>query len=261
MAGKNPFDLSGRVVVVTGGNGGIGLGMAEGLATMGAKVAIWARNEEKNAKALARLADAPGEAMALAVDVNSQEAVDAAMAETLEKFGRVDGMFANAGISARKASILDRTEEDWRRVLEANVLGVHRVFKVAATHMVERAKEGDAFGRLVVTSSTSTIFGAAGNEPYGGSKGAVLSMMRALAVELARFGITANAILPGWTESEMTAPAFANEKFVKATMGRTPIRRYCTPEDFSNLAVYLMTDGASAHTGDCLRIDGGYSIF
>ncbi|WP_339951371.1 SDR family oxidoreductase [uncultured Albimonas sp.] len=258
---KNPFDLSGRVAVVTGGNGGIGLGMAEGLAAMGANVAVWARNEEKNARALKRLADAPGEAMALPVDVNDAAAVEAAMAQTLERFGRVDGMFANAGISARKSSILERTEEDWLKVLEANVLGVHRCFKAAAAHMVERAKDGDAFGRLVVTSSTSTIFGAATSEPYGASKGAVLSMMRALAVELARFGITANAILPGWTESEMTAPAFANEKFVKATMARTPIRRYCTPEDFSNLAVYLMTNGASAHTGDCLRIDGGYSIF
>ena len=243
----NPFDLTGRVVVVTGGNGGIGLAITAGL--------------EKNAKALARLAEAPGEAIALPCDVTRAESVDAAMAETLEKFGRVDGMFANAGVSARKTSLLERTEEDWHKVLEANVLGVHRVFKAAATHMVERAKDGDAFGRLVVTSSTSTIFGAATSEPYGASKGAVLSMMRALAVELARFGITANAILPGWTESEMTAPAFSNEKFVKATMARTPIRRYCTPEDFSNLAVYLMTNGASAHTGDCLRIDGGYSIF
>ena len=261
MAGKNPFDLSGRVVVVTGGNGGIGLGMAEGLATMGAKVAIWARNEKKNAKALARLAEAPGEAMALAVDVNSQEAVDAAMAETLEKFGRVDGMFANAGISARKASILDRTEEDWRRVLEANVLGVHRVFKVAATHMVERAKEGDAFGRLVVTSSTSTIFGAAGNEPYGGSKGAVLSMMRALAVELARFGITANAILPGWIATDMTQDAMANQKFAENAGKRIPARRWGAPEDFGGIACYLLSDASAYHTGQLLQIDGGYWRF
>ena len=261
MSRAHPFDLSGRVAVVTGGNGGIGLGMARGLTAMGCDVAIWGRNPDKNQAAAEALSSAPGRAVAMTCDVNEQASVDAAMEATLAEFGRVDGMFANAGISARKSSLLERTEDDWRAVLEANVIGVHRCFKVAAAHMVARAKDGDAFGRLVVTSSTSTIFGAAFNEPYGASKGATLSMMRAIAVEMARFGITANAILPGWTESDMTAAAFSNPKFVDATIGRTPIRRYCTPEDFSNLAVYLMTDGASAHTGDCLRIDGGYAVF
>lgn len=256
------FDLSGRVAIVTGGNGGIGLGMAEALAGAGCTLSIWGRNEAKNEAAVARLQALGAVASARFCDVADRSSVDAAFAATLKDHGRVDGVFANAGITGQhKGPFVDRDMDDWRRVMAANVEGVAHCFQVAARHMVERAKAGDAFGRLVATSSVASIEGAAYNEHYGASKGAVNSFVRAIAVELARHGITANTILPGWIETDMTARALGDEKFVKAVAPRIPVRRFGTPADFGGIAVYLMSGASSYQTGQTLVIDGGYSIF
>lgn len=256
------FDLSGRVAIVTGGNGGIGLGMAEALAGAGCTVAIWGRNGAKNEAALARLKALGVAASAHHCDVADRSSVDAAFAATLREHGRVDGVFANAGVTGQtKGPFIDRDMDDWRRVMAANVEGVAHCFQVAARHMVERAKAGDPFGRLVATSSVASIEGAAYNEHYGASKGAVNSFVRAIAVELARHGITANTVLPGWIETDMTAKALGEEKFVKAISPRIPVRRFGTPADFGGIAVYLMSPASSYQTGQTLVIDGGYSIF
>jgi NAD(P)-dependent dehydrogenase (short-subunit alcohol dehydrogenase family) len=256
------FDLSGRVAVITGGNGGIGLGMAQALAAAGCSVSIWGRNADKNKAALATMAGCSGKVEARICDVADPASVKAAMDATLQALGRVDGCFANAGIGGGgRHAFIDRTEEQWRTMFATNLDGVFHVFQAAARHMTERATAGDPFGRLVATSSLASIFGTARNEHYAATKAAINALVRALAVELARQGVTANAILPGWIKSDMTAGIMGNEKFVANVMPRIPVRRFGEPEDFGGIAVYLMSKASSYHTADCFVIDGGYTAF
>ena len=256
------FDLNGRAAVITGGNGGIGLGIAQALATAGCNVSIWGRNADKNKAAAATMSGAPGKVDIRVCDVTDVASVKKAMAATLDTFGRVDGCFANAGIGGGgRHAFIDRTEEQWRTMFATNLDGVFHVFQAAARHMTERANGGDAFGRLVATSSLAALFGTARNEHYAATKAAINALVRALAVELARHGITANAILPGWIKSEMTAGIMANEKFVANVIPRIPMRRFGEPSDFGGIAVYLMSKASSYHTADTFVIDGGYTAF
>ena len=256
------FDLSGRVAVITGGNGGIGLGIAQALTAAGCNVSIWGRNAEKNKAAAATMAGCAGKTDTRICDVSDPASVKAAMTATLDAFGRVDGCFANAGIGGGgRRAFIDRTEEEWRKMFATNLDGVFHVFQAAARHMTERATSGDPFGRLVATSSLASLFGTARNEHYAATKAAINALVRALAVELARHGVTANAILPGWIKSEMTAGIMANEKFVANVMPRIPVRRFGEPSDFGGIAVYLMSKASSYHTADCFLIDGGYTAF
>lgn len=256
------FDLNGRVAVVTGGNGGIGLGIAQALAAAGCAVSIWGRNPEKNRQALASITAAGGNADALVCDVTDAASVTAAMQATLDRFGRVDGCFANAGIGGGgRRAFIERTEKEWRGMFATNLDGVFHAFQAAARHMTERAEAGDAFGRLVATSSLAALFGTARNEHYAATKAAINALVRALAVELARHGVTANAILPGWIRSEMTAGLMTNDKFVGNVMPRIPMRRFGEPSDFGGIAVYLMSKASSYHTADTFVIDGGYTAF
>jgi hypothetical protein len=256
------FDLTGRVAVITGGNGGIGLGIAQALAAAGCNVSIWGRNAEKNRTAAAAMAGSAGKVDTRICDVSDPASVQAAMNATLDVFGRVDGCFANAGIGGGgRRAFIDRTEEEWRTMFATNLDGVFHAFQAAARHMTERAEAGDRFGRLVATSSLASLFGTARNEHYAATKAAINALCRALAVELARHGVTANAILPGWIKSDMTAGIMANEKFVANVMPRIPVRRFGEPEDFGGIAVYLMSKASSYHTADCFVIDGGYTAF
>jgi NAD(P)-dependent dehydrogenase (short-subunit alcohol dehydrogenase family) len=260
MAGD--FDLTGRVAIVTGGNGGIGLGMAKALARAGCAISIWGRNEEKNRVALSQLRAEGTHVEARTCDVTNRGAIEDAFAGTLEAFGRVDGCFANAGLGASgRQAFVDRSEAEWRGMFATNLEGVFHVFQVALRHMIKRAEGGDRFGRIVATSSIASLFGVPRGEHYAATKAALNEVVRTLAVEHARYGVTANAILPGWIETDMTAGLTANEKFVAATMPRIPMRRYGNPADFGGIAVYLMSALSSYHTGDCLVIDGGYSKF
>jgi NAD(P)-dependent dehydrogenase (short-subunit alcohol dehydrogenase family) len=256
------FNLTGRVAVITGGNGGIGLGIAQALAASGCNVSIWGRNAEKNRNAAATMAACAGEVDTRICDVSDAVSVRSAMAATLDRFGRVDGCFANAGIGGGgRHAFIDRTEEQWRKMFATNLDGVFHVFQAVARHMTERATAGDPFGRLVATSSLASIFGTARNEHYAATKAAINALVRALAVELARHGVTANAILPGWIKSDMTANIMTNEKFVANVMPRIPMRRFGEPSDFGGIAVYLMSKASSYHTADCFVIDGGYTAF
>lgn len=256
------FDLTGKVALVTGGNGGIGLGMADAIARAGANVAIWGTNPDKNEAAEVQLAAHGIEAAAFVCDVADRDAVDATMAATLARFGRIDGCFANAGVTGRGAkSFLDITPEEWRRVLSVNLDGVYNTYQAVLRHMMARAENGDPGGRLVAVSSLASVSGPARNQHYAASKGALNAMTFALAVEYARHGITANAILPGWIETDMTGNLMANEKFAEAAGKRIPMRRWGQPSDFGGLAVYLMSDASAYHTGQLLQIDGGYFRF
>ncbi len=256
-----PFDLSGRVALITGGNGGIGLGMARGLVESGAEVCIWGTNAEKNERALSNLADIGPKVTAYVCDVADEQAVEATFSATLEAHGRVDGCFANAGIGGRGTGFEDMTREEWDRIIAVNQSGVFYTFRAAAGHMRERAEAGDPFGRLVGTASLAAISGQARGEHYAATKGGLISMAKALAVEYARYGVTAHTILPGWIETEMTEGAFANEKFVANVSKRIPMRRWGQPEDFAAIAIYIMSTASSYHTAETFLIDGGYANF
>jgi NAD(P)-dependent dehydrogenase (short-subunit alcohol dehydrogenase family) len=253
----SPFDLSGRVALVTGGNSGIGLGMASALAAAGADVAIWGTNQDKNDRAVAELEAHGTRVAAFRCDVGDEEQVEESFAATLETFGKVDSCFANAGIGGGAPSFMEMSLEEWRRVTRINLDGVFLTFRAAARHLVDRGEGGS----LVVTSSLSAIEGAARNENYAATKGAVISMMKGLAVELARYGVRANAVLPGWIDTPMTAGALSWDRFSDKVLPRIPFRRWGQPEDFGGIAVYLASDASSYHTGDLIVVDGGYSIF
>ena len=255
-----PFDLSGHGVVVTGGNGGIGYGMARALLASGASVAIWGSNADKTAKATLQLADECGDAKRVhgfVCDVGDEQAVEATFAASVAALGKVDACFANAGVSSKGTQLVDMDLEEFRRVQRVNVEGVFLTFRAAARHMVERGEGGS----LVATASTAAVEGAARNSHYGASKGAVTAMVRALAVELARSRIRVNSILPGWIVTDMTERAVNNEKFATAVMPRIPARRWGEIDDFGGIAVYLASDASSYATGEQFLIDGGYTKF
>ncbi|MBF0276637.1 MAG: SDR family oxidoreductase [SAR324 cluster bacterium] len=256
------FDLNGKVALITGGNGGIGLGFAEALAQAGSEVCIWGTNDEKNAAALEKLNAYGRKVVVMKCNVSNEEEVRTRFNETLQIFGRVDACFANAGVGGgRDRSFAEMETEEWKRVLDINLNGVFFPFREASRHMVERAKNGDPGGRLIGTASLAALSGAPRGEHYAASKGGMVSMIRGLAVEFARYGVTAHTILPGWIETAMTERHMNNEKFVSNVLPRIPQRRWGKPEDFGAIAVYIMSDASSYHTGDEFLIDGGYFLF
>ena len=253
------FDLTGKVALVTGGNSGIGLGMAEALAQAGAGVCIWGTNAAKNAVALETLRGHGGKVLAIGCDVGDEQAVEQAFAETVAQFGRVDACFANAGVigSAAVTSFAQMSTAEWHRVTRVNLDGTFYTLRAASRHMIQAGRGGS----LVVTSSLAAISGAPRNQHYAATKGAVISMMYGLAVELARYKIRANAIQPGWIDTAMTDELFHTDKFAKAALPRVPLRRWGTPGDFGGIAVYLASDASAYHTGDTFLVDGGYARF
>jgi NAD(P)-dependent dehydrogenase (short-subunit alcohol dehydrogenase family) len=245
------FDLTGKVALVTGGNGGIGLGMAEGLASCGAQIVVFGQNPDKNAAAEAKLKTLDPTARAMQVDVGDEAALCAAIAEVIATRGRLDFVAANAGVGGGGQAFTDVTTEAWRRITAINLDSVFWTFREACKHMIA----------LVVTSSTSAIHGAPRNEAYASTKAAVQAMIRGIAVEHARYGIRANAILPGWIRSDMTKGLQAWDTFNEKAIGRVPMRRWGEPEDFAAIAAYFASDASRFHTGDSIVIDGGYTIF
>ena len=250
-------DLSGRVALVTGGNSGIGLGMALGLARAGADLAIWGTNPTKNEAAALRLAATGRRVHVERCDVGDEHEVERAFAATVGALGRVDSVFVNAGTSGAAPAIWELSTEEWHRVLRVNLDGAFFTIRAAARHLVE---QGDG-GAIVLVASTSTIHGAPMQPHYAASKTALLGLTRSLAVGLARYGIRVNALSPGWTDTDLLEPAKANERFVQNTVNRTPVRRWADPNEFATVAVYLADPALTFHTGDTLVVDGAYTIF
>lgn len=252
----DPFDLSGRVALVTGGNNGIGLGMAEGLAAAGAGVAIWGRNEARNDAAREKLEAHGVPVVVLRVDVADEQEVVEAFAATVDAMGQVDAVFANAGVGAGATRFGEMTTEEWRWVFQVNMDGVFWTFREAVNHMVPRGG-----GSLVVTSSVSGDVGFPRGEHYAATKAGVRALIRGLAVEYGRHGIRANAVAPGWVVTGMTDGFIEGDRFEQNVKPRIPAGRWGEPGDFAGIAVYLASDASKWHTGDTITIDGGYLQF
>jgi len=254
---NSTFDLAGKAVLVTGGNGGIGLGMAEELAKSGADICIWGQNEQKNKTAAEKLMSYGRQVIAFRCDVSDERQVAYNFDRTVETLGKVNACFANAGVGRAGTAFHKMDISEWRRIFGINLEGVFFTFRAAVRHMMEKGEGGS----LVVTSSLSARYGMPSGEHYAATKAGVVALVRGLAVEYARYGIRANAILPGWIETDMTASLFAMDKFEKNVIPRIPLRRWGVPADFGPIAVYFASDASAYHSGDAVVIDGGYSCF
>jgi NAD(P)-dependent dehydrogenase (short-subunit alcohol dehydrogenase family) len=241
--------------VITGGNSGIGLGFARGLARAGASVAIWARRQEENERALAALRKCgPAEPLAVPCDVAEEDDVDGALHATLAARGHIDSCFANAGITKGPPAFTEMTREEWRRVLRVNLDGAFFTLRAAARHMVERGEGGS----LVATASLAVTHGFPRYQHYAASKGALTAMVRSLAIELGPLGIRANAVLPGYFRTPVSA-GLDDERRARI-VAHIPLGREGSPEELEGLAVYLAGPASSYHTGDAIVVDGGYSV-
>jgi len=250
------FNLDAHGALVTGGNGGIGLGIARALAGAGANVVIWGTDAAKNDRAVEELSGLGTTIGAVVCDVADESSVAAAMEETAETLGSLDSCFANAGTGAAPTPFDKLSLDEWRRVNQVNLDGVFLTLRAAAARMIEQGTGGS----LVATSSLTAIEGAPRSAAYAASKGAIGPLIKTLAVELARKGIRANAIMPGWIDTDLTHQMFEDERFSGAVLPRIPARRWGTPDDIGAAAVYLASPASSYHTGDVLKIDGAYSI-
>ncbi len=250
------FDLSEHTAVVTGGNGGIGLGLARGLAKAGASVAIWARNESKNEAAAAQLEALGADVITIRCDVADPGDVDAAMDATVERFGRVDSMFVNAGTSGA-AKFPDFPLEEFERVMRVNVTGAFLCMQAAVRHMLNR----DGGGSIVAVASVAATKGIRYGPHYAASKGGIRQLARALSVEVGRKGINVNIISPGYVRSEMTSPMADVPGFDEVIRTRVPLARWGEPEDFERIAVFLAAEAGGFMSGTEIIVDGGLHTF
>lgn len=247
--------LANRVVVVTGGNRGIGLAIARACLTAGAEVAIWGRDQIANHRAVDELTALGPRVVSVQCDISDEASVAHALDSTVDRLGRVDTMFANAGVK-RATPFLQMTLDEWREVTRINLDGAFLSLQAAARHMVGRG----GGGALIAVSSPSAFDGSPSMEHYAASKAGVLALMRSLAVELARQRIRCNALVPGWIETDMTSDWRADDRMTEAVIRRTPVRRWGTTTDLIPAIVFLADPGHLFHTGTTLIVDGGYSI-
>lgn len=260
---KGLFDCTGKVTMVTGGNGGIGLGFAMGCAKMGGDIAIWARNAEKNARAKDQLLEAgAGRVETYIVDVSSEEAIAAGYDQLMKDFGRIDCVFANSGASPRYDSVFDMPTEHWFEFQKTALHGAFFTLREGARHMVERAKAGEPGGSLVACGSGSLYQGLPGKMEYAASKCGAEAVIRCLAVELGEYGIRANVVAPGLILTPMMGDPEgpAAQYLIKAYAPQTPVRRLGYPEDFEGIGAYLCSDASAFMSGETVFIDGGYKI-
>lgn len=257
----NMFDLTGKVAVITGGNSGLGLAYARGLAKSGADVVLWGRNREKNQQAVTALEAYGGRVWSQEVDVSSDTAVAEAMAAAVEKMGRLDCVVANAGIASQTGGIDQMTTEMYHELLNINLHGAMYTLREGAKHMIARAKAGEPGGSFIICGSMSIFYGVPGLAHYAAAKGALNSVAKTMAAELGPYQIRVNVIAPGFIATEMTqADPEVFKQIDAAVSARTPMGRSGVPEDLEGAAVYLASDLSSYHTGDTLIIDGGRYI-
>jgi len=250
------FDLSDKVAIVTGGNGGIGLGIARGLARAGASIVVAARNADKTAGAVNGLTGLGAPALGVTTDVNDEGSVAEMVSKTVDRFGGVDIMVSNAGIGMRKLP-QDYTVDEWDEVVDINLKGTFLCSREVYQHM-ERA----GGGKVINIGSMTSIFGLPWAAPYGASKGGVVQLTKALAVAWAQQNIQVNAILPGWIRTDMTAGLQSNfpDRYKEIT-SRIPHGRWGKPDDLAGAAVFLASHASDYVTGVALPVDGGYTSY
>lgn len=249
-------DLSGLTAVVTGGNGGLGFAMAQGIGRAGGPHRDLVTDEKKNEAAVRQLDDEGIESFAVRCDIGVEKDVDDAMAATLAQWKTIDCLVANASIAAA-SPFVETTLEEWRRILHTNLDGTFLSARAVARHMIENDKGGS----LIIVSSIIARYGGARQAAYTTSKMGLIGLGRTLAVELARYRIRCNILIPGWTETPMNEALMKNERFMDATVSRTPVRRWAKPEEFHDIAAFLADPRLTFHTGNEVVVDGGYTIF
>lgn len=251
----NLFDLSNRVAIVTGGNGGIGFGMARGLANAGAAVIVAGRNAEKNAAAVTGLEALGAKAIAVEVEITSEDSCRAMIGAAVERFGRLDILINNAGTNIRKPP-QDYSMAEWHTVLETNLTSAF-VCSQAAYPEMKRA----GGGKIINIGSMMSIFGASFATPYAASKGGIVQMTKALATAWAKDNIQVNAVLPGWIDTELTRGARRDVPGLhERVLERTPAGRWGDTKDFAGIAVFLSSTASDFITGTAIPVDGGYSV-
>jgi 2-dehydro-3-deoxy-D-gluconate 5-dehydrogenase len=249
------FDLNGRVALVTGGNGGIGLGMAKGFAEAGAAVVVAARKTEKAEAAVAELKRLGAGAAFVAVDVADDASCKAMVAETVARFGRLDILVNNAGMAVRKRPE-EYTAADWHAVIETNLSGAF-----FAAHAAYPALKRSGHGKVINIGSMMSIFGAPFAVAYAASKGGIVQLTKALATAWAADNIQVNAVLPGWIDTDLTRDARQQiEGLHDRVLARTPAQRWGVPGDFAGIAVFLASAASDFVTGAAIPVDGGYSV-
>ncbi len=249
------FDLTGKVAIVTGGNGGIGLGMAKGLAEAGAAIVVAARDAAKSEAAVTELATSGAKAAFVAVDVTDAASCRALIEATVARFGRLDILINNAGINIRKAPE-SYSAEEWHRVLDINLTGSFLCSQAAYPALCRAGG-----GKIVNIGSMMSIFGASFAVPYAASKGGVVQLTKALATAWAKDNIQVNAVLPGWIDTDLTRAARRQvEGLHERIEARTPARRWGEPRDMAGVAVFLSAPASDFITGATIAVDGGYSV-
>lgn len=250
----NLFDLTGKTAIVTGGNGGIGLGMAIGLAQAGASIAVVGRNAEKTQAAAESITSQTGaQAQAIVADLSIPEEVERAVAEAGERFGRIDALFNNAGINIRKQP-QELSLDEWNQVMNANLTAAFLAAKAVYPWM----KKGGG-GKIINTGSMTSVFGSSFATAYATSKGAIVQLTKSLALSWAADNIQVNAILPGWFDTEMTIAARQQVAGLhERVLARIAYGRWAKPDDMAGAAVFLASKGSDYITGIALPVDGGY---
>lgn len=257
---KSMFDLRGKVTVVTGGNSGLGLGFARGIARQGGDLEIWARNAERNAAAKAELEALGARVVARQVDVSSEQQIVAAYQALMRDFGRVDCVIANAGLPPpRSSSMLDLPTQEYLDFIDVSLHGAFYTLREGARLMVQRAQAGEPGGSLVFCGSLSMFKGLPGKPSYAGSKGAMGAIVRSMAAEFGKHGIRANSIAPGYVKTGMTGEGELSP-LDKYMLAKNAIPRPGYGADFEGIAAYLASDASSFHTGDTIIIDGGSMV-
>jgi 2-deoxy-D-gluconate 3-dehydrogenase len=249
------FDLSGKVAIVTGGNGGIGLGMARGLAESGADVAIVGRNEAKSNAAVADLKQRGVKAISVTADVTDKSAVATMVEQTVRELGRIDILVNNAGINIRKAPHALSLEE-WDSVIKTNLTSAF-----LCSQAVYPAMKAAGHGKIINIGSMMSIFGASFAPAYAASKGGIVQFTRSCAVAWAADNIQANAVLPGWIDTDLTKHARQEiDGLHDKVLGRTPAARWGAIADFAGIAVFLSSSASDFVTGTAIPVDGGFSV-
>ncbi|MDP6374721.1 MAG: SDR family oxidoreductase [Pseudomonadales bacterium] len=256
----NLFDLSGKVALITGGNTGLGLGFARGIAKCGGDIMIWGRNEDRNRQAAEEIAALGVRVMTAQVEISDDEAVTSAMQSAVDQMGRLDCVIANAGLTLSGPSMLELGADEFKSLIDINLNGAFYTIREGARQMMKRVESGDPGGSIIACGSLSVFCGVPSMAHYGASKAGMAALIKSAAIEFAPHGIRANMVALGLARTELLRNRMGEEMaaMVEAAFAeQNPIPRAATPEDVEGIAAYFASDASSYHTGDIVMLDGG----